>query len=84
MTHIFKGTPEENAKWRLNANKAAAYLKLQPAIPKDPMKLGFVFDDGFIKIEIAAKDITGHTEKELANFLYELGIAAAKAKGLVQ
>lgn len=80
MTHIFRGTKSENAKWRISSNRAAAALKQMSVFSRDPMKLGFAFDDGVVTLEIAVADIKSKSGKDLADFIYQLVVTATQDK----
>jgi len=80
MTHVFRPLPHEMAKWREQADRAAAHLKAQ-AITKAELKLAFAFDDGIITVTIGATDIRDMTQHELADFFYQTVLAAAQTGG---
>ena len=80
MTHIFQPHPREAAKWQQQAAEAAAHLK-KAALDKPEIVIGFVFDDGIVKVTIAAADIRAKEEKELAQQIYNLVLTAAQVGG---
>lgn len=80
MTHIFRPEWREMQKWREQANRAAAQLK-KVAIDKDPVKLGFVFDDGVITVSVPAQTIRDLDEQKLADHFYETVLTAAQTGG---
>jgi hypothetical protein len=80
VTHIFRPDWREKEKWRKQAKEAAAHLK-KAVIEKDPIVIGFVFDDGLIKITIRSDNIRSHTEQELAEHIYNVALTAAQTGG---
>ena len=82
MTHIFTPKPEDSAKWRAQAARAAKHMK-RTAFEKAEIKLGFVFDDGIITVKISSVKVKEFDEKTLADLIYNLVIDAAigKTKG---
>ena len=77
MTHIFRPDGTEIRKWREQANKAAITLK-DTNIDQPTLKIGFVFNDGVITVELETVHIRTKTKQQLADFLYEAVLAAAQ------
>lgn len=77
MTNILD--PKMNWKWRKEAERCAVYLKTQGFV-MNPMRLGFAFDDAFIKVSITQEEIYDKSVSELAEYLYQLILAAAQPK----
>lgn len=80
MTQIFQPHPREAAKWQKQATEAAAHLK-KAALDKPEIVIGFVFDDGVVKLTIAAADIRRKAEKDLAQHIYDLVLTATQVGG---
>lgn len=78
MTMILSNDASARAKWRAQANKAAQKLK---SIEPMNHKLGFVFDDAIVRVEIGADLIRSMTEQQLADHLYQSVITSMQTEG---
>lgn len=73
MTHIAKAPYDEveRAKWRHNAEKAAAHLKSVKSWGEQQTHLAaFVFDDGLVKLPINVSLIHKLSEQALADWIF--------------
>lgn len=81
MTYIFKARTDEfqRNKWRLEAERAAANLR-KNKFPFTKELIGFVFDDGIVKVPMSDALIASKTEKELADYLFKSVLDAVELK----
>lgn len=73
MTKIFEPTAVQRAKWRAQAERAAEILKsrlVDYAAGKDTVKMGFVFNDATVTVEMLVTDVQRLEGPALADFLF--------------
>lgn len=76
MTYIFQPKPGDEAKWRVESRRAAAWLK-SIALVKDRMTIGFAFSDGVVSVQIESEHIRTLPVDRLGEAIYNLVLEAA-------